>query len=187
MRDKARREAARERERFEIDEAARQLSRDEAQAVLTASAKEIAKETSRTPGEFPSTPKGKAPATKPTNPDDDSSSSSSDSESDMSSEAGPSHTRPEATVTAKMSFKPPSPNRFTGEGEDLKPEAFDRWYNSVRLYLNLSGIAGSPAGSGNYWILYTEGKAQEAAHQLLQEHGDDITQDELVAGLWSIF
>ena len=91
----------------------------------------------------------------------------------MSEEAQPAPVNPPAVT---IRFAPPAPSRFTGEGDDLKPEAFDRWYNSVRLYLNLSGVTGNIAGCGNYWILYTEGKVQEAAHQLLQEHGDDIVR-----------
>ena len=86
-----------------------------------------------------------------------------------------------------MSYTPGVLTRFAGEGEDLKPEAFDRWYNSVRLYLNLCGVAGNVERSGNYWILYTEGKAQEAACQVLQEYGDDSTREQLVSGLRGIF
>ena len=102
----------------------------------------------------------------------------------MSEEAQPAPVNPLAVT---IHFAPPAPSRFTGEGEDLKPEAFDRWYNTVRLFLNLSGATGNIGGSGNYWILYTKGKAQEAAHQLLQEHGDNITREQLVDGLRSIF
>ena len=115
-------------------------------------------------------------------PDDSSSSSSSDTEDNMSEEELPPPANSPA-ITARISFTPPASTNFTGEGEDLKLEAFDRWYNSVRLYLNLSGVTGNIARSGNYWILYTEGKAHEAAHQLLQEHGDEITREQLVSGL----
>ena len=104
----------------------------------------------------------------------------------MSEEAQPPPANPLA-ITARINFTPPAPTKFTGEGEDLKPKAFDRWYNSVWLYLNLSGVTGNIARSGNYWILYTEGKALEVAHQLLQEHGDEITREQLVNGLREIF
>ena len=62
----------------------------------------------------------------------------------------------------RLSIKVPSPKKLTGEAEDLKSEGFDRWYNSVQLYLRLHRVAQNVPGSGNYWILYTEGRAQEA-------------------------
>jgi len=55
LRDKARREQKKVREQFEIHEAARQLWRDEAQVVLTESAKELEKETAISSGDFPLT------------------------------------------------------------------------------------------------------------------------------------
>jgi hypothetical protein len=73
--------------------------------------------------------------------------------------------------------------RFTGEGEDLKPEAFDRWYAAVRLYQNLTGVSANGAGSGNHWILYTTGRALEAANHSLQSRGDEISRDQLVSNL----
>ena len=165
---------------------ARQLHRDEAQEVLSESVKEAEKAATKTPGTFPKTPpKQKAPAAS-NDPDDSSSSSSSNTEDDMSEEAQPLP-GPVNPPAVTIRFAPPAPSRFTAEGEDLKPEVFDRWYNTVRLYLNLSEVTGNIPGSGNYWILYTEGKAQEAAHQLLQDHSDDIMREQLVDGLRSIF
>ena len=83
----------------------------------------------------------------------------------------------------RLSIKVPSPKKFTGEGEDLKPEAFDRWYNSVQLYLRLHKVSQNADGSGNYWILYTEGRAQEAAFQAAELFGEDITRDLLITYL----
>ena len=80
----------------------------------------------------------------------------------------------------RLSIKVPSPKKFTGEAEDLKPEAFDRWYNSVQLYLRLHRVAQNVPGSGNYWILYTEGRAQEAAFQAAETFGENLTRDELI-------
>ena len=74
----------------------------------------------------------------------------------------------------------PSPKKFTGEAEDLKPEAFDQCYNSVQLYLRLHRVAQNLPGSGNYWILYTEGRAQEAAFQAAETFGENLTRDELI-------
>ena len=83
----------------------------------------------------------------------------------------------------RLSIKVPSPKKFTGEGEDLKPEAFDRWYNSVQLCLRLHKVPQNTNGSGNYWILYTEGRAQEAAFQAAELFGEDITRDLLITYL----
>jgi len=83
----------------------------------------------------------------------------------------------------RLSIKVPSPKRFSGDGEDLKPEAFDRWYNSVQLYLRLHNVCQNAVGSGNYWILYTEGRAQEAAFQAAELFGENLTRDLLVTYL----
>ena len=40
----------------------------------------------------------------------------------------------------RLSIKVLSPKKFTGEAEDLKPEVFDRWYNSVQLYLDRKSV-----------------------------------------------
>jgi len=45
-----------------------------------------------------------------------------------------------------LSIKVPSSKKFTGDGEDLKPEVFDRWYNSVQLYLRLHNVSQNAAG-----------------------------------------
>ena len=109
---------------------------------------EAEKAATKIPETFPKTPT-KQKATASNDPDDSSSSSSSDSEDNKSEEAQPPQADPLA-ITARISFTPPAPAKFTGEGEDLKPEAFDRWYNSVQLYLHLSGVTGNIARSGNY-------------------------------------
>jgi len=77
----------------------------------------------------------------------------------------------------RLSIKVPSPKKFTSDGEDLKPEAFDRWYNSVQLYLRLHHVSQNAAGSRNYWILYTEGLAQEAAFQAAELFGENFIRD----------
>jgi len=81
--------------------------------------------------------------------------------SDHGEGAGKPGPEPAPEPLPRLSIKVPSPKKFTGDGEDLKPEAFDRWYNSVQLYLRLHNVSQNAAGSGNYWFLYTEGRAQE--------------------------
>ena len=142
-----------------------------------------------TPGGFPESPhKGsssKAPAAAPADDPDSSSSRDTDDMSDHAEGA-----REPAPIPApvpdslpQLSIKVPSPKKFTGEGEDLKPEAFDRWYNSVQLYLRLHMVPQNADGSGNYWILYTEGRAQEAAFHAAELFGEDITRDLLITYL----
>ena len=60
------------------------------------------------------------------------------------------------------------------------PEAFDTWYNSVQLYLRLHKVPQNGDRSGNYWILYTEERAQEAGFQAAELFGEDITRDLLI-------
>ena len=84
---------------------------------------------------------------------------------------------------SRLCIKVPSPKKFTGHGEDLKPEAFDGWYNSVQLYLRLHNISKNAAGAGNYWILYTEGRAQEGAFPAAHLLGENLTRDLLVTSL----
>ena len=87
---------------------------------------------------------------------------------------------PVPDLLPRLSIKVPSLKKFTGEGEDLKAEAFHRWYNSVQLYRRLYKVPQNGDGSGNYWILYTEGRAQEAAFEAAELFGEDITGDLLI-------
>jgi len=134
------------KEQFTIDEVGRQLARDTAQQVLAESSTELAKESTVAPGGFPESPqKGLKGKVSVAPPDNDPSSSDSSSDSDrMSEQAGPAdpveEPRPDPGTTVKLSIKVPIPKKFTGEGEDLKPEAFDRWYNAVQLYLLQHGV-----------------------------------------------
>ena len=191
LKDKARRDQKEASKEFEINEAARQLSRDEAQLVLTESAKELEKETPTRPREFPSTPKKKGEPAPP--PDPDCSSSDSDSEgNDNMSEAGlgdPQAPPPDPVLerTTRLAAKLHQPPTFSGEGDDLKEEAFETWYTSVRLYLNLTGVTPNAPGSGSYWVLYTTKRALKASHQALREFGDYITRDQLVGHRRDLF
>ena len=114
--------------------------------------------------------------------DSHASSCSSDSGdlSDHGEGAGGPHPAPVPEPLPRLSIKVPSPKKFTSDAEDLKPEAFDIWYNCVQLYLRLQNVSQNAAGSGNYWILYTEGGAQEAAFQGAELFGENLTRDLLV-------
>ena len=177
------------KEQFSIDEAARQLARDCIKRDLAESATELAKAATVTLGGFPESPhKGsssKAPAAAPVDDPDSSSSSDTDYMSDHGEGAGGPAPIPAPVPDSlpQLSIKVPSPKKFTGEGEDLKPEAFERWYNSVQLYLRLHKVPQNADGAGNYWILYTEGRAQEAAFQAAELFGEDITRDLLITCL----
>jgi len=103
--------------------------------------------------------------------------------SDHGEAAGrPGHV-PVPQLLTRLSPQVPSPKKFTGDGEDLKPEAFDLWYTSVQLYLRLHNLSQNAAGSGNYWILYPEGQAQEAAFQAAELFGENLKRDLLVTYL----
>ena len=147
------------KKQFLIDEAARQLTRDSAQRDLAEPATELAKAATVTPGGFPESPQkgssSKAPAATPADDPDSSSSSDTDDMSDHGEGAGEPAPIPAPVPDSlpRLSIKVPSPKKFTGDGEDLKPEAFDRWLNSVQHYLRLHKIPQNADGSGNYWIL----------------------------------
>ena len=118
--------------------------------------------------------------------DPDSSSSSSrdpDNMSDHGEGAGGSAPSPVPVPLPRLSIKVLSPKKFTGDGEDLKPEVFDRWDNSVQLYLRLHNVSQNAAGAGNNWILYTEGPAQQAAFQAAERFGENLMRDILVTYL----
>jgi len=169
-----------------IDEAARQLARDSAQRDLAESATELAKGATVTPRGFPESPQkgltSKAPVAAPAG-DPDSSSSNSDHMSHQGEEAGGPGPEPVPEPLPTLSINVPSPQKFTGDAEDLKPEAFDRWYNSVQLYLRLHNVSQNAGGSGNYWILYREGRAQKATFQAADLFGENLTRDLLVTYL----
>jgi len=107
--------------------------------------------------------------------------------SDHGEGAGGPGPEPVPEPLPRLSIKVPSPKKFRGDGEDLKPEVFDRWYNSVQLYLRLHNVSQNTAGSGNYWILSTEGRAQEAAFQAAELFGENLTRDLLVTYLMERF
>jgi len=174
------------KEQFSIDKAARQLATNSAQRDLAESATELEKPATVTTRGFPESPQkglpSKAPVAAPAR-DPDSSSTDSDDMSDHGEGAGGPGPEPVPEPLPRLSIKVPSPKRFTGDGEELKPEAFDRWYNSVQLYLRLHNISQNAVGSGNYWILYIEGRAQEAAFQAAELFGENLTRDILVTYL----
>ena len=55
--------------------------------------------------------------------------------SDDGDGAGESGPAPLPEPLPRVGIKVPSLKKYTGDGEDLRPVAFDRWYNSVQLYL----------------------------------------------------
>jgi len=168
---------------FSIDKAAGQPARDSAQRDLAESATELAKAATVTPRGFPEFPqkglRSNAVVTAPAG-DPDSSSSDSDEISDHGEGAGGPGPEPGPEPLPSHSIMVPSPKIFTGDGKDLKLEAFDRWYNSVQLYLRWHNVSQKAAGSGNNWILHTEGRAQEAGFQVAELFRENLTSDLLV-------
>ena len=64
-------------------------------------------------------------------------------------------------------IKIPKPPMFSGEGADLKPEAFTRWTREVRMYLLLHDINNNNAKIATYYALYLTGKAKEVYFTLI--------------------
>jgi len=103
--------------------------------------------------------------------------------SDHGEGAGGSGPAPVLESLPRLSIKIPLPKKFTGDSEDLKPEAFNTWYNLVQLYLRLHNVSQNATGAGNYWIFYMEERAQEAAFQAAELLGENLTRDLLVTYL----
>ena len=114
---------------FSIDEASRQLARDEASHTLKESESEIAKERTATPGAFPKSPaKGKQPRQSTSSKDDPSSSSSSESSDDEDDKMSASGTTevPDRSNAPRLTMKIPEARRFSQSRKDMHPGAFDR-------------------------------------------------------------
>ena len=154
LRDKAQRGQKKASKQFEIDEAASHLSRDEAQVVPEESGKGLEKEKATRLGKFLSTPKKKGETAPPPDPHISSSYNDSDRD-DMISEAGPADppappTDPVPDRMTRLAAKLEKPPTFNSQGDDLKAEAFETWYTSVRLYINLTGVTPNTPGYRNY-------------------------------------
>jgi len=77
-------------------------------------------------------------------------SSDSDERSDHGQGAGGAGPVPVPEPLPRLNINVSSSEIFRGDGEDLKPEALDRWYNAVQLYLRLHNVSHNAAGSENY-------------------------------------
>jgi len=111
-----------------MDEASRQLARDEASQTLKEYESEIAKEQTATPGVFSESPaKGKKPLQSTSSKDDPSSSSSSESSDDEDDKMLASGTPevPDRSNAPRVTMKISEPQRFSGSGKDIDPGSFD--------------------------------------------------------------
>ena len=80
------------------------------------------------------------------------------------SEAGPSR---------KPKIKLPQPAKFSGEGDDLKPDKLKRWYREVRKYLSKHDINDDTEDVVNYYGAFTEKRAHNAYLTLLDEYDEE--------------
>jgi len=152
------------------------------------SATELAKAARVTPSMFPESPPNGLPskatvAAPAGDPESSRGGRNSDHLSDHREGAGGPGPPPVREPLPRVSIKVPSPKKLTRVGEDLKPKAFNGWSNSVQLYLRLHIVSQNAAGTGNRWILYTEGQAQEVAFQAAELFEGSLTSDLLVTDL----
>jgi len=67
---------------------------------------------------------------------------------------------------------------FSGEREDLKPDKLKRWPRTVKKHLARSGLNDNCPGVADYYLAYTDGKANDA-YQTLDREGEDLTLAQL--------
>ena len=76
--------------------------------------------------------------------------------------------------------KPPKLPKFSGEGEDLKPNKLQRWFKTRRKTVAKSGITDDTLEVADWYGMYTEGAAQ-SAFQTLDDEYDNLTLDQFKA------
>jgi hypothetical protein len=130
------------------------------------------------PGEFPSTPAKKPSFEPPIDPESSSESDMASTGGGPSGGGGKSRARPqEEEVPAAfepLKFTLHLPAKFTGEGKDLKPEAFDRWATELSHFLLLQGKDVADPTSGLIIGSFCEGKATDAYHQCYKDFGGNV-------------
>ena len=71
-------------------------------------------------------------------------------------------------------IKLPQPDKFSGEGDDLKPDKLKRWLRQVKQYLSKHGVTDATEDVVDYYGSFTQERAHNAYITLLDEHEDDI-------------
>ena len=69
-------------------------------------------------------------------------------------------------------IKLPQPAKFSGEGDDLKPEKLKRWFQEVRKYLSKHDVNDDTEDVVDYYGAFTEEPAHNAYLTLLDEYDE---------------
>ena len=75
---------------------------------------------------------------------------------------------------SKPLIKLPQPDKFSGEGDDLKPDKLKRWLRQVKQYLSKHGVTDATDDVVDYYGSFTQERAHNAYITLLDEYGDTM-------------
>ena len=78
----------------------------------------------------------------------------------------------DARPSRRPKIKLPQPSKFSGEGDDLKPDKLKRWFQRVRKYLLKHDINDDTEDLVDYYGTFTEGQAHNAYLTLLEEYDE---------------
>ena len=69
-------------------------------------------------------------------------------------------------------IKVPQPAKFSGEGNDLKPDKLKRWFREVKKYLSKHDVNNDTEDVVDYYGAFTEERAHNAYLTLLDEYDE---------------
>ena len=72
----------------------------------------------------------------------------------------------------KPKIKLPQPAKFSGEGDDLKPDRLKRWFREVKKYLSKHDVDDDTEDVVDYYGAFTEDRAHNAYLTLLDQHDE---------------
>ena len=78
----------------------------------------------------------------------------------------------DAGPSRKPKIKLPQPAKFSGEGDDLKPDRLKRWFREVKKYLSKHDVDDDTEDVVDYYGAFTEDRAHNAYLTLLDEYDE---------------
>ena len=77
-----------------------------------------------------------------------------------------------AGPSRRPKIKLPQPAKFSGEGDDLKPDKLKRWFREVKKYLSKHDVNDETGDVVDYYSAFTEKRAHNAYLTLLDEYDE---------------
>ena len=78
----------------------------------------------------------------------------------------------DAGPSRRPKIKLPQPAKFSGEGDDLKPDKLKRWFREVKRYLSKHDVNNDTEDVVDYYGAFTEERAHNAYLTLLDEYDE---------------